>query len=332
MCGVREIGFRSSVCIWAAFTFAAATYGLYLGYHGVAFTTTLAVFAFFLAAEMLVASRAMHFRIVGFLESHSPLSVALILPLFPILAYLIYLEGTNTFRWWRLGLAMAYVLAPEVLIISSRRAATPGLWRDYAAILVLWLPVVCRWLHPLWPYPNQELSYVLTVLLAMNVGIVSFLILRRVDGVGYIFAWGPGWGTWVGISFALMCAVEIPLAHVLRFAHFHPDAAALKHLPVEVPGIFLFIAWPEEFIFRGLLQNLLSRSLGSSSRGWIISSIIFGLAHLGLRGFPNWSYVLLATIAGLVYGRAWLQTRSIFAPALIHTLVDATWQALFYSP
>jgi len=284
-------------------------YGLHLGYHDMAFAVTLAVFAFLLAAETLVASRTIHCSILGFLESHSLQSVAFILPLLLTLAYLAYLEGTNTFTWWRLGFAVAYVLAPEVLVLSHRQPARAASGRDYAAILVLWLPIVCRWLNPLWPYPNFKLSYVLSVLLAVSIAIVSFLILRRLDSVGYVFAWGRGSGIWVGLSFAILCAVEIPLAQMLRFAHFHPDAAALRHLPVRGLVIFLFIAWPEEFIFRGLLQNLLSRSLRSSTRGWVISSLIFGLAHLGLDRFPNWSYFLLATIAGLVYGRACLQSR-----------------------
>jgi membrane protease YdiL (CAAX protease family) len=46
-------------------------------------------------------------------------------------------------------------------------------------------------------------------------------------------------------------------------------------------------------------------------------------------GFPNWRYVILATIAGLFYGWTWRKTGSIFASAIVHALVDALWHFLF---
>ena len=47
------------------------------------------------------------------------------------------------------------------------------------------------------------------------------------------------------------------------------------------------------------------------------------------RPVPNWRYVLLATIAGLFYGRAWMKTAPLTPAAIIHALVDTTWFALF---
>jgi membrane protease YdiL (CAAX protease family) len=91
----------------------------------------------------------------------------------------------------------------------------------------------------------------------------------------------------------------------------------------------LFTAWPEEFLFRGLLQNTLSRAMKSDNGGWILASILFGASHLPNNGFPNWRYALLATIAGLFYGRAWRKTGSLLPAALVHMLVDATWHFLF---
>jgi len=44
----------------------------------------------------------------------------------------------------------------------------------------------------------------------------------------------------------------------------------------------------------------------------------------GVVGF-NWRYVLLAIIAGIFYGRAWLARRRIMASAITHTSVDVTW-------
>jgi membrane protease YdiL (CAAX protease family) len=103
-----------------------------------------------------------------------------------------------------------------------------------------------------------------------------------------------------------------------------------KSLPVDAVGIFLLTAWPEEFLFRGLLQNCLSRTLSSETGGWFAASVIFGLAHINNNGvFPNWRYALLGTIAGIFYGRTWRKTKSIFPAAIVHALVDTIWHLLF---
>jgi len=80
---------------------------------------------------------------------------------------------------------------------------------------------------------------------------------------------------------------------------------------VAVVGITLFTAWPEEFLFRGILQNLLSRTLNSRWSGLAAASIIFGLSHILHAPFPNWKYVGLATIAGLFYGHVWMKSGSL---------------------
>ena len=89
-------------------------------------------------------------------------------------------------------------------------------------------------------------------------------------------------------------------------------------------------AWPEEFLFRGLLQNSLSRTFSSETAGWLTASVLFGLAHITNNGvFPNWRYAMLATIAGIFYGRTWCKTNSIFASAIVHALVDTIWHVAF---
>jgi membrane protease YdiL (CAAX protease family) len=94
-------------------------------------------------------------------------------------------------------------------------------------------------------------------------------------------------------------------------------------------GILFFTAWPEEFLFRGLLQNMLARASKSDLAGWWTASILFGFSHITNMGFPNWRYVLLASIAGFFYGWTWRKTGSIFAPALVHASVDVMWHFLF---
>lgn len=91
---------------------------------------------------------------------------------------------------------------------------------------------------------------------------------------------------------------------------------------------FLLIALPEELFFRGILQNLLETRLGRSG-ALIVASVLFGLSHFNHGSVFDWRYVLLATIAGIFYGRAWRAQRQIFAAVLTHTLVDVVWSLWF---
>ena len=114
----------------------------------------------------------------------------------------------------------------------------------------------------------------------------------------------------------------------MHFIRWAPSVGKFKSLPLSALGILVFTAWPEEFLFRGLLQNTLSKSFRSENAGWILASALFGLSHI-VHGFPNWRYVFLAAIAGLFYGFAWRKTKSMTGSALVHALVDTVWHLLF---
>jgi len=62
----------------------------------------------------------------------------------------------------------------------------------------------------------------------------------------------------------------------------------------------------------------------------VIASVLFGLSHFNKRSPTfNWRYVILATIAGIFYGRAWRQDRRVPASAITHASVDAIWTLWF---
>lgn len=130
-------------------------------------------------------------------------------------------------------------------------------------------------------------------------------------------------------SFAAFAAFAIPLGTAIHFVQFAPRWREWATLPFLTLAILCFTAWPEEFLFRGLLQNMLARSAKSETTGWILASVLFGFSHITNTRFPNWRYVILASIAGLFYGWTWRKTGSIFASAIVHALVDAFWHFLF---
>ena len=62
-------------------------------------------------------------------------------------------------------------------------------------------------------------------------------------------------------------------------------------------------------------------------REWLLAAaFIFGCAHLnnGPQALPNWRYMILATIAGLAYGRVFQRASTVLSSATLHMLVDWT--------
>jgi uncharacterized protein len=82
---------------------------------------------------------------------------------------------------------------------------------------------------------------------------------------------------------------------------------------------------PEELYFRAWVQNLLERRVGRRA-ALVIASVLFGLSHFNKRSAHfNWRYVLLATLAGIFYGRAWRENRRVPASTITHASVDWLW-------
>ena len=317
--------------LWAVLTLTGALYSAWQGNGGRAFAATLTAFAFFFLVMLLFAARGVEHRLATRFGSGS----GYLLGAAVFLVYLIYALGTNTLAFTRIAAVAALVLIPMALAASAERKP-PGAWQDFATILAIWLavkPLPNPWgwslSHSLWPYPGGRLAYVFTVLLCVNIALACFLLLRRVNGVGYSIGWGRHWGFFILASFIAFACIAIPLGQAIHFIQFEPQWWELKSLPLVSLGILFFTAWPEELLFRGLLQNILSRALNNELAGWWTASILFGLSHITNMGFPNWRYVILASIAGFFYGWTWRKTGSIFASALVHAAVDTTWHFLF---
>jgi formate/nitrite transporter FocA (FNT family) len=105
----------------------------------------------------------------------------------------------------------------------------------------------------------------------------------------------------------------------LRFTQWNPLHISFLTFCLNYLEIFLFIALLEELFFRGFLQTLIPYSLGSVRGGHLLVSCLFGLFHVMHPPFPNWRYVLLATLAGWFYGSAFMQSAK-GAFALRHTM------------
>jgi membrane protease YdiL (CAAX protease family) len=320
----RQLGPLSTLGLWAALTLTGALYASWVGYGGRGFAATLTAFAIFFLVMLLFAARGVADRLAARFSAGGGCMLGVAV----FLVYLIYALGTNTFALTRAAVVAAFVFVPLVLATSAERRP-PGVWQDFLTVAGIWVAVKFSPAHWLWPYPGGRLAYVFTVLLCVNVALASFLLVRRINGVGYLIGWGRRWSFFMLASLIAFTCIAIPLARATHFIEFAPRWSEWKSLPLLSLGILFFTAWPEEFLFRGLLQNMLARASNSEFAGWWTASILFGLSHITNMGFPNWRYVLLASIAGFFYGWTWRKTGSIFASALVHAAVDVLWHFLF---
>jgi membrane protease YdiL (CAAX protease family) len=84
---------------------------------------------------------------------------------------------------------------------------------------------------------------------------------------------------------------------------------------------FLLNALAEELFFRGMVQSALVRLVRIPALGVVGASVVFGLYHIPMFG---WSLgdAVMPMVGGLIFGFAFLQTRSIVTAWFLHGLAD----------
>jgi membrane protease YdiL (CAAX protease family) len=260
-----------------------------------------------------------------------PLAVRVALPAVLVVPYVVMAASQHMFRWeWfflyaALPVVMAWLLARAAVADPEQR----GNWRDAVILLTLGLVVDLRWFDVAWPAGLRGLNNLLLV----DAGLYAFLGIRRLSGTGFDFhLQRSDWKT--GLRELLFFAPAVlVLGLALGFIHPHTNVPPLGKGVLTWAGIFLFVAVPEELFFRAWVQNLLERRVGRRT-ALVISSVLFGLSHFNKRlsvstAHFNWRYALLATIAGIFYGRAWRERQRVPASAITHTCVDWLWSWWF---
>jgi uncharacterized protein len=216
-------------------------------------------------------------------------------------------------------------------IVFPRHVAT-----DLAFLGLLGSCLLSRFFESVYPslYPGLPVAILGRVALFRSAALV-LMIERRIEETGYGFIpnrrdWRIGALHYLGFLPAAAC-----LALPLKAVRFAAPAPLWKTI-----GIFLAFFWVvalfEEFIFRGVLQQWLEEWVSRIQLRWsprtvalVLTSVIFGTAHLWFRGFPNWRWALLAGILGWFCGHARNQAGSIRAGIVTHALVVATWRGFF---
>ena len=226
------------------------------------------------------------------------------------------------------GLVLIYTLAPAACLWLGRRG-DDGRARaaDFVAVGLLWLPLEFAAGASLVPRQAQGFLHSVAYGVGILLALVLFLGFRRLKGMKYELPrtrrdlWLPLAA--FAITAPVLVAIGIPIGFI---PPPHLPAASGSRMAEAVGLIFAGTAIPEEILFRSLIQNLMMQRWGTGLRVLLAASFIFGCAHLdnGPQPLPNWRYMILATVAGIAYGKVFEKSGTVLSSAALHTLVDWT--------
>lgn len=249
-----------------------------------------------------------------------------------------------------------FLALPTLLLRLRGRQKKPFDVFHILTILAIWIPIETD-LFLLFPdqlLPNLDLSSTLSdlyllpevsavlvpgvdlpiqTLIALLLALYLFLIRHPLEGIGFTFriSFQDMKAAIIGLTaFAL---VGMPIGLIIGFIELNPKSPPVDELIAAIMGGYLLVALMEEVLFRGIIQNLISKRININLIGPMIAAVIFGMAHLNnaTPGYPvpNWGYVLMASMAGLAYGWVWNKTRKVTVSAITHMLVNLIWGVVF---
>ncbi len=253
-------------------------------------------------------------------------------------------------EWWVVPFAVALMLAQGAGLVDTRGLAVlfavvtacrlgnhapDGALRGFALAVMLAMSAgLLAHLFPGFANPRVLDTVVLsadsmpyTKYLNFDKGVLGLLLLGLVAPArtarasrlpATVFLW----------RFALVTTVVIAATVFAGYARWDPKLPAWW--PMWLGSMVFLTALPEEAVFRHLVQGGLQDWLGGTMRArWIaigVSGVLFGLAHLA----GGWTYVALATLAGVGYGWIYAASDSIAMSILAHTGLNLV-HLLFFS-
>ena len=252
--------------------------------------------------------------------------------------YCIYSLPTGVFS---LGAAakLAALCAAAAFVYVVFPTREPGFVRQDAAVAALLAFPMISGLSPLFrdvyrgfdsPLHRMES---LGKLMLIPLGLFVFLSLRKLPGAGFHLVprrrdWRPALENFL-LGTPLIAAAALATGHVRWNPLFDDPAGMLIEAAGKLLGIYMTTALAEEFLLRGVVQNLLARRTGRPAQAQAVAAILFAAAHLGRGGFPNWPYFATTVVLGWFCGRAYAKSGSITPAMMTHALVVAA-QTLFF--
>jgi membrane protease YdiL (CAAX protease family) len=254
------------------------------------------------------------------------------------LPYFVIAIPRHEFHWTVAGVLIALAVLSAAALVTSPK---PGTLADVIVLATAGLVIDLGLLNTTGPLARHGMIWPAGLggfpkMMMANVALYCYLVIKPIEGVGYDLT--PRLSDFkTGLREMIFYSpIVIPLGLWLGFLHFHREWPKLWLPPAGWTFTFIFVALPEELFFRGLVQNLLERRLarirgriGGRNLALLLASVLFGLSHFNKGAHFNWRYVLLASVAGIFYGRAWREKRRLFASSVTHASVDTLWSLWF---
>jgi len=246
-----------------------------------------------------------------------------------LLPYLVCCSGVVRFEWSGLARVAAVALAVSLWYVVL--PASPA--TDVAFLALVGGVLLGRYFNPVYTplYPafrDMKNLIVIPHLALISMAVMALMLQRRVRETGYGFV--PNRREWrIGLlHFLYFIPIGLPLALLLRITHVVAPKPAWA-IAATFLGMFWVLSLSEEFFLRGVLQQWIEDWTLSRAGALLLTSAVFGLLHLWMRGFPNWRWALEAGVLGWFCGHARNQAGSIRASMITHALVAATWRGFF---
>jgi membrane protease YdiL (CAAX protease family) len=237
-------------------------------------------------------------------------------------SYLIYSVPTGVFGWQSL-LLLAVITG---IAVAWMRYSPPGLLSDAAFLAFFGAVYIGRVTHGIYAEPFPKLQTpALAQLMCFRLAITCLLRYRSHQDLGFGFF--PTAADWrIGVRYFLYWApVAAALIYALQFRPFRLAPDYWWRAPLTFISILWVVGLAEECLFRGMLLHHL-RGLMRPLHALALSSLAFGLTHLWFSPFPNWKFAILASVAGLFYGQAYIEARAVRASMVAHALTVTAWR------
>lgn len=258
--------------------------------------------------------------------------------------------------WPEMLSLVVYIALPTLLLRWSARQSNGFRWMQLLIAVFLWIPLEPDlFLGMVTPFiaqpefsgvhflPTLEVSLLgtlvwvpvpISMLIGLNLALFLFLVDYPLPGIGFTFNLNRDDLKQALIGFGGVSLILLPIGLRIGFLVYQPELPDLLDLFDWVVLGYFLIALVEEFLFRGLIQNLLNALTRRQTISLLLAAFIFGLSHVNnpTPGFaePNWGYVLMGTVAGVAYGWVWLRTKKVTAAAITHMLVNLSWRLLLH--
>ncbi|MFE0948126.1 CPBP family intramembrane glutamic endopeptidase [Streptomyces mutabilis] len=131
-------------------------------------------------------------------------------------------------------------------------------------------------------------------------------------------------GGGIGLGFVLASALVVTAFGGYSFSWAGDDFVSVVW---SAAAVQIGAAVTEELMYRGLALQALEKLWGSGA-AIVITSLFFGVAHLGAPGANAWSGVAIALEAGVLLGAAFLWRRNIWFVVGLHFAWNTTQELL----